>query len=93
MFLCIAGGLQGAVLIIALNMLLRVKNVERRWLLLFIGAVSITLLGRMLYLYPFHIDIRIPVLTDLILFVYGPLYLYFLQSVFQDTSVSKVQTR
>lgn len=88
LIVCLAGGIQGAVLMYALHKLFNDKNVEHKWLILFIGAVSITLLGRALYLFPYQIDSRIPVLSDLILFVYGPFYFFFLQSVFKDTSVS-----
>lgn len=87
--ICIAGGLQGTLLILALNRKFKDKNVDRRWLIVFLAAVTITLLGRVLYLYPESIDPRFPILSDLILFVYGPLYYFFVRSVFRDTSVTK----
>ncbi|GAB4237868.1 MAG: hypothetical protein Tsb0034_13190 [Ekhidna sp.] len=91
LFLCLAGGVQGFALIIALNKLFREKNVDRKWLLLFLGVVSVTLMGRPLYMYPDVIDVRLPVLTDIVLYLYGPLYFFFLQSVFSDTSVNKAK--
>ncbi len=87
--ICIAGGIQGIILLAVLNRLFREKNVDRKWLLIFIALLTITLLGRILYLFPNNIDIRIPVLTDAVLFAFGPLYYFFLQSVFIDTSVTK----
>ena len=90
LFLCLAGGLQGVVLVLVLNKVFKEKNVDRKWLLVFISVVSATLLIRLLYLFPYEIDPRIPVFSDVVLYLYGPLYYFFLQSVFRDTSVEGV---
>lgn len=85
--LCVAGGLQGVFLVVALHRSFKDKNVDKQWLLWFLGLITITLLGRLMYLYPEAIDQRLPILTDLILYLYGPFYYFFVKSTFHNTSV------
>lgn len=82
LIICIAGGIQGIILVFALNKVFSKKNVERKWLISFILIVSVTLLGRIMFLYPDTVDARIPVFTDLLLFLFGPTYFFSIKSIF-----------
>ncbi|MEM7109978.1 MAG: AraC family transcriptional regulator [Bacteroidota bacterium] len=84
LLLCTLGGLQGFVLAAALFKISKKRNGSYRWLIALVLSVSATLLGRSLFSFEEFIDVRLTLFTDLVLFVYGPLYYFFIKSSFQE---------
>ncbi len=82
-FLCAVGGLQGLFLTLVIVKFSKKKSGDFRWLIALLSIVSITLIGRTLFLFEDSIDLRLTILTDLILFLYGPLFYFFVLSSFK----------
>ncbi len=86
---CGVGCLQGLILIAALKKVSKSKGKNLTWLMLFLLAVSITLGGRIMYLYPNIVSSTFPLFTDFILFLYGPLFYFFVRGAFAELVVSR----
>ncbi len=80
--ICLLGGIQGIILAMVLHQISKKYSGDFKWLTAFIILVSITLIGRLLFVIPSQLDPRWSILTDLVVFVYGPLYFFFVQSTY-----------
>ncbi len=80
LFLCALGGIQGLILAAALFKVSKKRSGDYKWLIALVICVSVTLLGRTLFAFERFVDARLPIFTDLILFLYGPLFYFFVQS-------------
>ncbi|PIB31334.1 hypothetical protein BFP77_01840 [Maribacter sp. 4U21] len=80
----LSAGLHGVILLLALNKLFVTKKVDRKWLLILVGGVTITSVSRVAHLVSETPDTKYLIFPDMILFFFGPCYYFFLKSVFSN---------
>ena len=80
----ILGAVQGVILSIGLLKLKNGNQDANKLLALFLVLVSLTLLGRVSYAGPVNFWLpQLSLIPDLILFLYGPIFYFYLQNLFQ----------